>query len=169
MLAASLLALTNISSVGDGTADINDDVVPTVDLLGLAKSDSLALRKEQFKHVLTGDDPAEIKDIEGDHSTYPVQLLGYFDQLSKLAESGEERKRVETSRQQLQTFIDEADKFRAVSNAGARLAPARSCSTPAPSSTARSRMASTRGARPRRRRPRTSAPTPSRPSRPPAR
>ena len=40
MLAASLLALSNISRVGDGAEAINDEIVPTVELLGTLKADA---------------------------------------------------------------------------------------------------------------------------------
>jgi methyl-accepting chemotaxis protein len=118
MAVASLLALANINTVSDGTADISDDVVPTVDLLGVVKADSLALRKEQFKHVLTTD-PAELKDIEGDLDAYPKQLMGYYDKLAELsAGEGDDAKRVEASRKQLQAFLAAADRFRPLSDSG---------------------------------------------------
>ena len=68
MLAASLLALSNISRVGSGAEAINDEIVPTVELLGTLKADAQAYRKEQLKHVIS-DDPEELKEIEGDLTT----------------------------------------------------------------------------------------------------
>ena len=105
MLAASLLALSNIARVGDGAEAINDEIVPTVELLGTLKADAQAYRKEQLKHVIS-DDPEELEEIEGDLTTSQEQIAGYFTRLHDLVHDDEERALVAKSKTQLQAYLD---------------------------------------------------------------
>ena len=105
MLAASLLALSNISRVGDGAEAINDETVPTVELLGTLKADAQAYRKEQLKHVIAGD-PEELEEIEGDLTLSEELIAGHFTKLGELSPTAQRRALVEKSKQQLQAYLD---------------------------------------------------------------
>ena len=124
MLAASLLALSNISRVGDGAEALNDEIVPTAELLGTLKADAQAYRKEQLKHVIS-DDPAELEEIEGDLSSSQKLIDGYFTRLSELADDDEERALVEKSKAQLQAYLDASAPAIESSRAGEKAAAGR--------------------------------------------
>ncbi len=124
MLAASLLALSNISRVGSGAEAINDEIVPTVELLGTLKADAQAYRKEQLKHVIS-DEPDELKEIEGDLTLSEKLIAGYFTTLNELVHDDAERALVEKSKAQLQAYLDASAPAIASSRAGDKAAAGR--------------------------------------------
>ena len=116
MLTASLLALANIASISDDTATMHEDVLPNVEMLGTLKSDALAFRNEQAKHI--GEtDPAALEQIQANLAAYKETMAGNFAEL----EGGDEDAGLAEETEALwQKYVDESATGIAASRAGDR-------------------------------------------------
>ena len=118
MTVASLLALSNINNVSDGSATINDDVLPNTEVLGSLKSDAQAWRNEQFEFVAADD--ADEKDAAAKQLTSGTAVIkGHFDRLARdLGDDPEEKKQLATVRGQWDEYVKQSAGAIAASRAG---------------------------------------------------
>jgi methyl-accepting chemotaxis protein len=117
LVVLGFLSLSKLSSVKDGTNQLNDMVVPSVATIDDIAREAEILRQDQFRHV-SAQTNKETADVERDLQTDKAELGKSLASYEKLVDGDADRKSLESVTEQLKLYETDSAPAIAASRAG---------------------------------------------------